>query len=315
MIEACDISKKWGDTIALDDVSIHVPQGKIHGLIGADGAGKTTLFDILVTLTRPDSGTASIGGYDMDSEWRAIRKTVGYMPALFSLYGDLSVHENLEFFANIYRQPIANVELIGDIWRQIEPFSDRPAAKLSGGMKQKLALCCAMIHNPDVLMLDEPTTGVDPTSRREFWEALRKLADVGKTILVSTSYMDEAAKCDRITLIHHGQVLAELAPDHVRGHYRGTLYEIVNSSTGDTERLLQTLRGWTLTGGCYTFGDRIHVGIILPGIQTETVVSYLRGQGIDPSLASIRPVQPTVEDLFIQLTASGSNPGILHENR
>lgn len=299
MIEVRGISKKWGSHVALDEVSISVPQGCIHGLIGADGAGKTTLFDILVTLSRADSGTGTIGGYDMATQWHEIRKSVGYMPALFSLYGDLSVRENLVFFANIYRQPIENVELIGDIWRQIEPFSSRPAAKLSGGMKQKLALCCAMIHDPEILMLDEPTTGVDPTSRREFWEALRKLADQGKTILVSTSYMDEAAKCDHITLIHHGQVLAQLAPNEVGGHYRGTLYEV---SGARMEAMLPILRDWSLVGGCYTFGDRIHLSITLPGIQTETVVSYLRGQGIDPALASVRPIRPTVEDLFIQLT-------------
>ncbi|HJE88119.1 ABC transporter ATP-binding protein [Rikenella microfusus] len=304
MIEAEGISKTRGGTPALDDVSLHVPQGAIHGLIGADGAGKTTLFDILVTLLRADKGTAVVGGYDTATRWREVRKTVGYMPAAFSLYGDLSVRENLEFFARIYRQPVENiVSLVGDIWRQIEPFADRPAAKLSGGMKQKLALCCAMIHDPAVLMLDEPTTGVDPTSRSEFWTALRGLADRGKTVLVSTSYMDEAAKCDCITLLHRGTVLDTLAPGQVAGHYRGTLYEIGAADTAHNTRLLRLLRGWSLSGGCYSFGDRIHLGMPLPGIRTETVVSYLRGQGTDTSLISVCPVRPTVEDLFIQLTS------------
>ncbi len=304
MIEAEGITKRWGGIVALDDVSLHVPEGTIHGLIGADGAGKTTLFDILVTLTHADRGTATVGGYDIRKQWKDVRKTVGYMPAIFSLYGDLSVRENLEFFAHIYRQPVqAVVDLVGDIWAQIEPFSDRPASKLSGGMKQKLALCCAMIHDPQVLMLDEPTTGVDPTSRSEFWAALRGLAGKGKTMLVSTSYMDEAAKCDRITLIHHGTILDELAPGEVGEHYRGTLYEIGAADTALNTRLLHLLREWSLSGGCYSFGDRIHLGMTLPGMRSETVVSYLRGQGVDTSLVSVSAVRPTVEDLFIQLTS------------
>lgn len=305
MIEAKGISKLWGDVVALDEVSLQVPRGSIHGLIGADGAGKSTLFNILVTLVRADSGTASVGGYNVESQWKEIRKTVGYMPANFSLYGDLSVRENLEFFAHIYGQPVDNVELIGDIWRQIEPFSKRPAEKLSGGMKQKLALCCAMIHNPDVLMLDEPTTGVDPTSRREFWTALGELAQKGKTILVSTSYMDEAAKCDRITLIHQGIMMAELAPEQeeIESQYRGSLYELSAADMAGNNRLLHLLRGWSLTGGCYSFGDKIHLSVTLSEMQIETVMSYLRGQGVDSSLISIRVVRPTVEDLFIQLTA------------
>lgn len=195
--------------------------------------------------------------------------------------------------------------LMGDIWRQIEPFSDRPAAQLSGGMKQKLALCCAMIHDPEVLMLDEPTTGVDPTSRREFWEALRALAEhKGKTILVSTSYMDEAAKCDRITLLHRGTVLDELTPNNVTEHYRGTLYEITPEDITQNSKILHTLHDWSLSRGCYSFGDRIHLATALPGMQPETVTSYLRAQGIDTSPVSVCAARPTVEDLFIQLTSA-----------
>ncbi len=289
----------------MKEVSLQVPEGTIHGLIGADGAGKTTLFDILVTLLRPDTGTASVGGHDIREQWREVRKTVGYMPAVFSLYGDLSVRENLEFFARIYRQPAGRIaSLAGDIWTQIEPFSDRPAAQLSGGMKQKLALCCALIHDPEVLMLDEPTTGVDPVSRSEFWAALRKLAEKGKTVLVSTSYMDEAARCDRITLLHRGTVLDSLVPNEAEAHYQGTLYEIGSADIGLNTRLLHILRSWSLSCGCYSFGDRIHLGTALPAMRAETVAGYLRGQGIDTSQVSVRPANPTVEDLFIQLTSA-----------
>lgn len=305
MISVENISKRWGDVVALESVSLEVGRGEIHGLIGADGAGKSTLFEILVTLVRADSGRACVGGYDVAREWRSVRQSVGYMPAAFSLYGDLTVGENLAFFARIYRQPVERVhELVGDIWRQIEPFSSRPASKLSGGMKQKLALCCAMIHDPDVLMLDEPTTGVDPTSRSEFWEALRSLADRGKSVLVSTSYMDEAAKCDGMTLLHRGEVLDSLRPSDVEGHYRGTLYEICTPEMAQNGRLLELLREWSLCRGCYSFGDRIHLGIALEGIQTETVQSYLRAQGVETDSIGVRTAVPTVEDLFIQLTST-----------
>ena len=312
MIEARDISKTWDDgTVALEEVSLRVERGTIHGLIGADGAGKSTLFDILVTLVRPDEGEATVGGYDIRSEWRAVRRTVGYMPSNFSLYGDLSVRENLNFFARIYGRSAGDIEgSMGDIWRQLEPFDRRPAAQLSGGMKQKLALCCAMVHDPEVLMLDEPTTGVDPVSRREFWEALRTLAEEGrKTILVSTSYMDEAARCDRITLLHEGIVLDELAPGEVAAHYRGTLYELDGGDRALNARLLQLLRGWSLSGGCYSFGDRIHLNVPLPGLRSETVASYLRAQGIEAERVSIRVIVPTVEDLFIRLTSLSESDG------
>lgn len=308
MIEAVDITKRRGENQALDHVSLSVPRGAIHGLIGADGAGKSTLFDILVTLLRPDSGSARIGGCDVVRQWRAVRQSVGYMPAVFSLYGDLTVRENLAFFARIYRKSAEEIEqLAGEIWRQLEPFGHRPAAKLSGGMKQKLALCCALIHEPDVLMLDEPTTGVDPTSRREFWDALRRLADGGKTILVSTSYMDEAAKCDAITLLHRGEVLDTLTPGEVAGHYRGSLYEIGNKGGDENAGLghvLETLRDWSLCRECYTFGDRLHLGLSLDGIHPETVYGYLRARGIDTDPIDVREAVPTVEDLFIQLTST-----------
>lgn len=207
-IEVSHISKHYGSIRALDDVSLDVREGEIFGLIGPDGAGKTSLFRILTTLMDPDEGFACVDGLDVRSLWREIRCRVGYMPGKFSLYQDLSVEENLEFFASLFGVRVKdNYELIAPIYRQIEPFKDRRAGKLSGGMKQKLALSCALVHAPRVLFLDEPTTGVDAVSRGEFWEMLRGLKAKGISILVSTPYMDEAGLCDRVALIDKGRIL------------------------------------------------------------------------------------------------------------
>jgi len=212
-IEAHSIRKSYGPVEALRGVSLTVSPGEILGLIGPDGAGKTTLFRILTTLILPDEGSASICGLDVVKDYREIRTRVGYMPGRFSLYPDLSVKENLDFFANIFGTTLEeNYELVAPIYRQIEPFKERRAGKLSGGMKQKLALCCALIHKPEVLFLDEPTTGVDVISRVEFWEMLSALRESGLGILVSTPYMDEAARCDRICLMNEGTILNTCTP-------------------------------------------------------------------------------------------------------
>jgi len=212
-IEAHNIRKAYGTVDALRGVSLAVSPGEILGLIGPDGAGKTTLFRILTTLILPDEGNASICGLDVVKDYREIRTRVGYMPGRFSLYPDLSVKENLDFFANIFGTTLEeNYDLVAPIYRQIEPFKERRAGKLSGGMKQKLALCCALIHKPEVLFLDEPTTGVDVISRVEFWEMLAALRESGLGILVSTPYMDEAARCDRICLMNEGAILQTCPP-------------------------------------------------------------------------------------------------------
>jgi len=212
-IEAHTIRKSYGDVEALRGASLAVSPGEILGLIGPDGAGKTTLFRILTTLLLPDEGSASVCGLDVVRDYREIRTRVGYMPGRFSLYPDLSVKENLDFFANIFGTTLEeNYDLVAPIYRQIEPFKERRAGKLSGGMKQKLALCCALIHKPEVLFLDEPTTGVDVISRVEFWEMLSALRESGLGILVSTPYMDEAARCDRICLMNEGSILQTCAP-------------------------------------------------------------------------------------------------------
>lgn len=209
-----NVKKKYGGVTALDGVSLRVRRGEIFGLIGPDGAGKTTLFRILTTLLHADSGTAMVAGYDVERQYKEIRRRVGYMPGRFSLYQDLTVEENLHFFATVFGTSIReNYDLVRDIYSQIEPFRTRRAGALSGGMKQKLALSCALIHKPEVLFLDEPTTGVDPVSRRELWDMLQRLRNQGITIVVSTPIVDEARQCDRIAFIHHGQVHGIDTPD------------------------------------------------------------------------------------------------------
>ncbi len=215
-IEVEHISKSYGEVVALRDVSFDVEAGELFGLIGPDGAGKTTLFRLLTTLLKPDAGRASVVGLDIVNDYRDIRKQVGYMPGRFSLYSDLTVRENMDFFASIFGTIIEeNYNMVAPIYRQIEPFSDRRAGKLSGGMKQKLALSCALIHKPKVLFLDEPTTGVDVVSRVEFWDMLYALRQQGITILVSTPYMDEAQRCSRVALINKGQILAIDTPQTI----------------------------------------------------------------------------------------------------
>src|SRR5690554_4268837 len=222
-----NISKSYKNVAAVKDISFEVKPGELYGLIGPDGAGKTTLFRILTTLLVADKGQAKVAGYEVVQDYKNIRHSVGYMPGRFSLYQDLTIEENLNFFATIFGTSIEeNYDLIKDVYEQIEPFKNRRAGKLSGGMKQKLALSCALIHKPKVLFLDEPTTGVDPVSRKEFWEMLRRLKTQGITVLVSTPYMDEAALCDRIALIQHGNLLAIDSPDGIVNAYPGTLYAV-----------------------------------------------------------------------------------------
>ncbi|MGB5430966.1 ABC transporter ATP-binding protein, partial [Eudoraea sp.] len=224
-IVVSNISKAYKDVKALKNISFEVKEGELFGLIGPDGAGKTTLFRVLTTLLIADEGQATVADFDLLKDYIAIRESIGYMPGRFSLYQDLTVEENLKFFATIFGTTIEeNYELIEDIYVQIEPFKSRRAGKLSGGMKQKLALCCALIHKPTVLFLDEPTTGVDPVSRKEFWEMIKRLQLKGITILVSTPYMDEAALCDQIALIQDGEILEIDTPQAIIKHYPKSIY-------------------------------------------------------------------------------------------
>lgn len=278
------ISKTYKGVPALNDISFGVERGELFGLIGPDGAGKTTLFRILTTLLLADSGAATVDGLDVVKDYRQIRARIGYMPGRFSLYQDMSVEENLKFFATVFHTTIEeNYDLIKDIYIQIEPFKKRRAGKLSGGMKQKLALCCALIHKPSILFLDEPTTGVDPVSRQEFWEMLKKLKQQGITILVSTPYMDEASLCDRIALIQEGKILMIDTPEQITNNYPVKLYA---ASSDNNYRLLQQLRDNPSISSAYIFGDSIHL--------TFT-------NGSDKNISGLHEIRPTVEDCFINL--------------
>ncbi|MEC5144772.1 ABC transporter ATP-binding protein [Chitinophaga sp. 212800010-3] len=286
-----------GKITAADDVSLQISAGELFGLIGPDGAGKTTLFRILATLLLPDKGNAQVKGYDCIKDYKAIRNIIGYMPGRFSLYQDLTVKENLEFFATLFGSTIQeNYALIKDIYEQIRPFNDRRAGKLSGGMKQKLALCCALIHKPEVLLLDEPTTGVDVVSRKEFWEMLKQLKQQGITIIVSTPYMDEAMLCERIALMQGGKILSTNTPGNIIAQYPVKLFAC---RANDIYRLLMELRNMPEISSCYAFGEYLHVTLRDDTTDTHTLRQALEQKGhvgID-----IRPVTPGIEDSFIRL--------------
>lgn len=287
-----------GTVLAVDQLSFEVNKGELFGLIGPDGAGKTSIFRMLTTLLLPDSGTAAVDGYDIVKDYKAIRQRVGYMPGKFSLYQDLTVEENLDFFATVFGTSVKeNYELIKDIYIQIEPFKKRRAGKLSGGMKQKLALCCALIHKPSVLFLDEPTTGVDAVSRKEFWEMLKRLKAQGITMLVSTPYMDEATLCDRIALMQSGKILSIDTPPGIISRYEGNLYAI---KSGAMHRLLQDLRSYEATLSCFAFGEYLHLTFKDDAIDNETaMLDYLRSK--EHAGIEFKKVEPTIEDCFIKL--------------
>ena len=292
-----NISKSYKDVKALSNISFNVKEGELFGLIGPDGAGKTTLFRVLTTLLFADEGTASVAGYDVVNDYKAIRENVGYMPGRFSLYQDLTVEENLNFFATIFGTTIEeNYELIKEIYVQIEPFKTRRAGKLSGGMKQKLALCCALIHKPKVLFLDEPTTGVDPVSRKEFWEMLKRLQQKGITILVSTPYMDEAALCDRIALIQDGEIMEIDSPEAIVRHFPKTIF---NVRANNMYQLINSLKSYEHQYSVYPFGEFVHYTDVRNDFNTEELEQYLQSKNL--SEIHIEKTQPTIEDTFMEL--------------
>lgn len=295
-----NVSKAFGETQAVQDVSLSVKEGELFGLIGPDGAGKTTLFKILVTLLVADSGQATVAGRDVVRDFRALRTHIGYMPGRFSLYPDLSVEENLSFFATVFGTTIeANYDLIREIYVQLEPFKTRRAGALSGGMKQKLALCCALIHKPDVLFLDEPTTGVDAVSRKEFWEMLQRLKERGLTLLVSTPYMDEASQCDRIALMQNGKILAIDTPTGVEQLFRKPLFAV---KADETYRLIQDLRKAPFTETCYAFGEYLHL-TTHDTTTPDEIENYLHDH--QHKQIDVKPIQASIEDSFMALMQHG----------
>ena len=293
-IKVENISKSFGKVKALDGISFEVERGELFGLIGPDGAGKTTLFRLLTTLLNPDEGQAEVDGFDIVKDYHAIRERVGYMPGRFSLYQDLTVEENLDFFAALFGVKVEDsYDIVAPIYRQIEPFKRRRAGKLSGGMKQKLALSCALIHRPSVLFLDEPTTGVDTVSRSEFWDMLADLKHKGITILVSTPYMDEASRCDRVALCNEGRILGIDTPTDIVGGFDSPLYAV---QADNMYQLLISARRARGVVECYPFGGAHHLvaDAVFDIKQFEVELADVQG-------LRIKPAEPTIEDMFIKL--------------
>ncbi|MGQ8338787.1 ABC transporter ATP-binding protein [Sunxiuqinia sp. A32] len=297
MIKVENISKSYDETVALKNISFEVSEGELFGLIGPDGAGKTTLMRILMTLLIQDEGDAAMSGLDVISDYKKIRQLVGYMPGRFSLYQDLTVEENLEFFATVFGTTIAeNYDLIKDIYVQIEPFKSRLAGKLSGGMKQKLALSCALIHKPKILVLDEPTTGVDAVSRKEFWDMLKNLQKQGITMLVSTPYMDEAGLCDRVALMQKGEILSIDTPTRIVENYTRTL---LAARSEEMYRLINDLREWDQIDSAYAFGQFAHVTPKNDKMEAVELEQFLLIK--KHNKLQVHEITPGIEDVFMAL--------------
>ena len=296
-VHISQVSKSFGEVKALQNISFDVNEGELFGFIGPDGAGKTTLFRILTTLLVPDEGEAEVLGMDVVTHYKDIRKLLGYMPGRFSLYHDLSVEENMKFFASVFGTTIeANYDLVKPIYSQLEPFKNRLAGNLSGGMKQKLALSCALIHKPKLLILDEPTTGVDAVSRKEFWEMLGMLKQEGITIVVSTPYMDEAKQCDRVALIDKGEILQIDTPELVTSGFTKPLYGIRHS---DKYKLINTLRAYETADSVHPFGEYIHYTDVKGELNIASLEAFLKEHGMENP--EIIRIEPDIEDLFISL--------------
>jgi ABC-2 type transport system ATP-binding protein len=296
-IQVHGLIKKFRQNIVLNDLNFSVNNGELFGLIGPDGAGKTTLFRIMATLMLADSGSISFFGFDVVRDFKQIRSMIGYMPGRFSLYQDLSVEENLNFFATVFGTTVSeNYAFIQDIYSQIEPFKNRLAGKLSGGMKQKLALSCALIHAPKCLILDEPTTGVDAVSRVEFWNMLKNLQKQGITILVSTPYMDEAGLCDRIALFQKGQILSIDTPDRVAGSFDKKLWAV---SADDKFTLIESLRNLSGIDSVNTFGDSVHITTTDNRLEKRALIRFL-SERMSGEI-TVSDITPTIEDCFLRL--------------
>jgi ABC-2 type transport system ATP-binding protein len=303
-VRFADVTKHYGTVRALEAVSFAVARGEMFGLIGPDGAGKTTAIRVACGLLRPDAGEVAVLGRDPVGEHAAITAHVGYLSQRFSLYGDLTIDENIAFFAEIHgvrRYSPRRDRLLA--MTQLSPFRTRRADRLSGGMKQKLALACTLIHEPDVLLLDEPTTGVDPVSRREFWKLLSEFLSAGLTIVMATPYLDEAERCRRVALLHEGRLIALDAPARLQAGLRGTLIEVVVEAARPPVALLSTVPG---VEDVQLFGDRAHVRVhVAASAAVDAITDALVRAGMRP--LSVRPIPPSLEDVFIdRVTAATS---------
>ncbi len=297
MINIHQISKKYKEHTVLDSVSFEVGDAELFGVIGPDGAGKTTLFRIITSLVLPSSGSVTVNGFDVIKDYREIRKITGYMPGRFSLYQDLTVEENLQFYATVFGTTVEeNYDLIKDIYSHIEPFKNRLAGKLSGGMKQKLALSCALIHRPQLLVLDEPTTGVDAVSRKEFWDMLKKIQKDGISILVSTPYMDEARLCDRVAFMDNAKVLALNTPEELIKAYSG---ELISVSAEELHRLVMDLRNFPDVQTALLFGHAVHFTTLSGSINIDEVRRFLENKNHENII--IDQIEPGIEDRFLEL--------------
>jgi len=300
-----NLTKQYGKTTALSHIHFTVDESEIFGLVGPDGAGKTSLFNILTTLILPTEGKVSILEFDLIHDYKKIRKNIGYLPGVFSLYPDLTVQENLIFFATMYGAGIKeNIRMIAPIWKQIVPFKNRQAGKLSGGMKQKLALCCALIHKPQILFLDEPTTGVDPVSRREFWDLLREIKKYGVTVVVSTPYMDEATRCDRIALIMESKIITIDTPQNIISRFQGKLFAL--KAHNNIFQLLETLKEFPVQCNFYPYGEYLHISFDnFKGEEINELEHFLQKNNL--SYSELKEISPIIEDCFIQLVKKQQN--------
>ncbi len=304
IIQVENLTKKFKKLTALSGLNFEVQKGEIFGIIGPDGAGKSTLFNILATLTLPTSGTITVLDHDILKQYKQIRKEIGYLPGTFSLYPDLTVQENLTFFATMYGSGIKeNLPMIMPIWRQISPFKNREAGKLSGGMKQKLALCCALIHRPKILLLDEPTTGVDPVSRKEFWDLLDKIREYQVTVVVSTPYMDEVGRCDRIALMQDGRFIIVDTPESIIKNYKGDLYAI---KTSQLFKLLEIMPQFQEKCSYYPYGEYFHISFYHDTKHAKnSFLQFLKQHEIE--FEKMEHISPLLEDCFIEIIKEDRN--------